>query len=157
QEEEVEALSVPPAGVRQNPQPVRACHDLAVGCDGLHRDRSAVALACPRSQHLVRAGEVQLLDAVPDADPDPKVAHSRSMQARRPVPERESRPSITVGALLAAFGSLLGTKSRAAGSGGGEAPPAASACSYRCGMSFAVPASAYDRLMGAYSSRLAPL
>ena len=81
-EEQVDGAEVGERDVRDHAQAVRARDRVGALGDEPHRDRPLVGgHPRPGRQHLVRAGEVELLDAVPDPDSDSEFVHAKSVPA----------------------------------------------------------------------------
>jgi hypothetical protein len=74
EDEHVQAVDVGPRDVRQHLQPVGTADSVTRLGDRAHRHAS-VTHGAPRGQHLVRPGEVELLDPVPDGNGDPGLTH----------------------------------------------------------------------------------
>ena len=76
EDEDVDLADVGPRPVRQEPQAMRAANLVSALGDGVDVDCAAVRLGSPGSEHLVRADDVELFDAVPDRDRNRHPAHS---------------------------------------------------------------------------------
>src|SRR4029077_662040 len=102
EEEEIEVGDLAPGDVGDDPLAVRARRCFRGLGDGANGDLP-VAVARPRGEHFVRAGEVEFLDAVPEADRDRVVIHrprvpdarTASRTALASFPPREPTRSLT--------------------------------------------------------------